>query len=279
MTPSASAEIGPQQAGRLLDGLSEIVARAAAAIMATPFSEIARRSKSDQSPVTAADVEAERIIVEGLGRLLPGLAVIAEESVARAPAELGASYAIVDPLDGTKEFLKRNGEFTVNIALIDQGRSILGVVLAPVTGELYVAAHGHGAWLQTQAGGDWQRIRTRPLGQSPLVAGSRSHGGSQSTLLQQLIGADYELVPLGSSLKFCLIARGAADVYLRLGLTSEWDTAAAQCVLDEAGGAVLDLSGQPFRYNRGESLLNPEFIAVGDTAVDWAARLQAASAE
>ena len=115
MTPSASAEIGPQQAGRLLDGLSEIVARAAAAIMATPFSEVARRSKSDQSPVTAADLEAERIIVEGLGRLLPGLAVIAEESVARAPAELGASYAIVDPLDGTKEFLAGRDEFTVNL--------------------------------------------------------------------------------------------------------------------------------------------------------------------
>jgi len=148
-------------------------------------------------------------------------------------------------------------------------------VLAPVTGELYVAEHGDGAWLQTQAGGEWQRIQARALAQPPVLAGSRSHGNEQAAMLQTLLGDDHRLVPLGSSLKFCLIARGAADVYLRLGLTSEWDTAAAQCVLQEAGGAVLDLQGKPFTYNRGESLLNPEFIAVGDTSVDWAARLRA----
>ncbi|MFC5579575.1 3'(2'),5'-bisphosphate nucleotidase CysQ [Rhodanobacter terrae] len=261
--------------------VGEIARAAGAAILAIYHSDFAVQTKADASPLTAADLAAQKVIVTGLGSLDPALPILSEEAKALPWSERRhwSRYWLVDPLDGTREFVKRNGEFTVNIALIDQGRSILGVVLAPVTGELYVAAHGHGAWLQTQAGGDWQRIRTRPLGQSPLVAGSRSHGGSQSTLLQQLIGTDYELVPLGSSLKFCLIARGAADVYLRLGLTSEWDTAAAQCVLDEAGGAVLDLSGQPFRYNRGESLLNPEFIAVGDTAVDWAARLQAASAE
>jgi 3'(2'), 5'-bisphosphate nucleotidase len=111
------------------------------------------------------------------------------------------------------------------------------------------------------------------------VVGSRSHGSGQGDLLEQLIGAGYEQVPLGSSLKFCLIARGEADIYLRLGLTSEWDTAAAQCVLEQAGGAVLDLAGRPFRYNRGESLLNPEFVAVGDGSVDWAARLQPGTSE
>ena len=185
-------------------------------------------------------------------------------------------YWLVDPLDGTREFVKRNGEFTVNIALVDRQQPVLGVVLAPVTGELYVAMRGRGAWLQLQTAHDWARISTRPLQQPPVVAGSRSHGGSQQSLLERLVGSDYELVALGSSLKFCLIARGAADVYLRLGLTSEWDTAAAQCVLEEAGGAVLDLVGRPFRYNRGESLLNPEFIAVGDGTLDWAARLRAA---
>jgi 3'(2'), 5'-bisphosphate nucleotidase len=132
-----------------------------------------------------------------------------------------------------------------------------------------------GTTLQARADGAWQPLRTRPLGQPPRVAGSRSHGGVQGDVLRRLVGSDYQLVPLGSSLKFCLIARGAADLYLRLGLTSEWDTAAAQCVLEEAGGAVLDLAGRPFRYNRGESLLNPEFVAVGDGTIDWAARLPA----
>lgn len=258
--------------------IGEIARAAGAAIMAVYHSDFAVQTKADASPLTAADLAAQQVILAGLTELDPLLPVLSEEAMALPWSERQhwSRYWLVDPLDGTREFVKRNGEFTVNIALIDQQQSVLGVVLAPVTGELYVAARGQGAWLQAHADGEWQRIRTRPLGQSPVVAGSRSHGGSQSTLLQRLIGSDYELVPLGSSLKFCLIARGAADVYLRLGLTSEWDTAAAQCVLDEAGGAVLDLSGQPFRYNRGESLLNPEFIAVGDVAVDWAARLQVA---
>jgi len=239
--------------------------------------EVAALMKADRSPLTAADLAAHRSICEALHSLTPGVPVLSEEA-ADTPFATRAGwqrYWLVDPLDGTREFVKRNGEFTVNIALVEDRHSVLGVVLAPVSGELYVAEQGQGAWLQAQADAPWQRIRTRALGQPVLVAGSRSHGGVQGDVLQRVIGSDYQLVPLGSSLKFCLIARGAADVYLRLGLTSEWDTAAAQCVLEEAGGAVLDLAGQPFRYNRGESLLNPEFIAVGDGTIDWAARLQA----
>lgn len=254
------------------------IARAAgAAILDVYHGDFAVQTKADASPLTAADLAAQQVIMAGLAALEPPLPVLSEEAKALPWSERRhwSRYWLVDPLDGTREFIKRNGEFTVNIALIDDHRSVLGVVLAPVSGDLYVAAQGHGAWLQTQADGPWQRLRTRPLGQPALVAGSRSHGGVQGGMLQQLIGSDYELVPLGSSLKFCLIARGAADLYLRLGLTSEWDTAAAQCVLEEAGGAVLDLTGQPFRYNRGESLLNPEFVAVGDLSIDWAARLQA----
>jgi 3'(2'), 5'-bisphosphate nucleotidase len=255
--------------------IGEIARAAGDAIMAVYHSDFAVQTKADASPLTAADLAAQQVIVAGLTTLDPLLPVLSEEAKARPWSERRhwSRYWLVDPLDGTREFVKRNGEFTVNIALIDDHRSVHGVVLAPVTGELYVAEHDQGAWLQAQAGDDWQRIRTRPLGQPPVVAGSRSHGGPQGAMLQQLIGGDWQLVPLGSSLKFCLIARGAADVYLRLGPTSEWDSAAAQCVLDEAGGAVLDLSGQPFRYNRGESLLNPEFIAVGDRTIDWAARL------
>ncbi|MFC5526672.1 3'(2'),5'-bisphosphate nucleotidase CysQ [Rhodanobacter ginsengisoli] len=258
--------------------VGEIARAAGAAILEIYYSDFAVQTKADESPLTAADLAAQQVIMTGLAQLEPHLPVLSEEAKLLAWSERRqwSRYWLVDPLDGTREFIKRNGEFTVNIALIDQHRSVLGVVLAPVTGELYIGAHGHGAWLQTPVDGEWQRIRTRPLGTPAQVAGSRSHGGTQGTLLQQLIGSDYELLPLGSSLKFCLIARGAADLYLRLGLTSEWDTAAAQCVLDEAGGAVLDMAGRPFRYNRGESLLNPEFVAVGDSTIDWAARLQAA---
>ncbi len=257
--------------------IGEIARAAGAAIMAVYRSDFAVQTKADASPLTAADLAAQQVIMTALAQLDPVLPILSEEARALAWSERQhwSRYWLVDPLDGTREFVKRNGEFTVNIALIDDHEPVLGVVLAPVTGELYVAARGHGAWLQAQVAGDWRRISTRPLQQPSLVAGSRSHGGAQSELLQRLVGTDYALLPLGSSLKFCLIARGAADVYLRLGLTSEWDTAAAQCVLEEAGGAVLDLSGQPFRYNRGESLLNPEFLAVGDRTVDWATRLRA----
>ena len=252
------------------------IARAAGdAVLPVYHSEFAVRTKADASPVTAADFAAQRVILAGLSALQDALPVLSEESDSAHwdLRQRWSRYWLIDPLDGTREFVKRNGEFTVNIALIDDHRSVLGVVLAPVTGELYAAAQGQGAWLQEREGGPWRRIRTRPLGSPPRVVGSRSHGGAQGGLLEQLIGNDYDHVPLGSSLKFCLIARGEADIYLRLGLTSEWDTAAAQCVLDEAGGAVLDLAGRPFRYNRGESLLNPEFVAVGDLSIDWTARL------
>jgi 3'(2'), 5'-bisphosphate nucleotidase len=257
--------------------VGEIARAAGDAILAVYHSDFAVQTKADASPLTAADLAAQQVIMTGLGKLDPILPVLSEEAKALPWSERQhwSRYWLVDPLDGTREFVKRNGEFSVNIALIENHRCVLGVVLAPVTGELFIAERGQGAWLQAGAEGDWQRIRTRPLGHAPVVAGSRSHGGPEGAMLQQLIGADYQRVSLGSSLKFCLIARGAADVYLRLGLTSEWDTAAAQCVLEQAGGAVLDLSGQPFRYNRGESLLNPEFIAVGDGAIDWEARLQA----
>ncbi|MGB3460666.1 MAG: 3'(2'),5'-bisphosphate nucleotidase CysQ [Rhodanobacter lindaniclasticus] len=255
--------------------IGAIARAAAAAILQVYHGDFTVQTKGDDSPLTAADLAAQRVIVAGLATLREQLPVLSEEAKALPWSERRhwARYWLVDPLDGTREFVKRNGEFTVNIALIDDHRSVLGVVLAPVTGELYVAAEGQGAWLQERDGGPWRRIRTRPLGDPPRVVGSRSHGGTQGGLLEQLTGSDYEHVPLGSSLKFCLIARGEADIYLRLGLTSEWDTAAAQCVLDEAGGAVLDLAGQPFRYNRGESLLNPEFVAIGDLSIDWAARL------
>ena len=256
------------------------IARAAGdAIMTIYSGDFAVQTKADASPLTAADLAAQQVIAAALAALEPQLPIVSEEALAAewSQRRQWTRYWLVDPLDGTREFVKRNGEFTVNIALIDNHQSVLGAVLAPVTGDLYVAARGAGAWLQQKADGPWQPIHARRLAQPATAAGSRSHGGPEHALLSQLVGDDYERLPMGSSLKFCLMARGAADVYLRLGLTSEWDTAAAQCVLEEAGGAVLDLAGAPFRYNRGESLLNPEFLAVGDGSVDWSARLQAAT--
>ncbi len=255
------------------------IARAAGdAILEVYRSDFAVQTKADESPLTAADLAAQRVIVAGLSALDPLLPIVSEEACALDWSERRqwSRYWLVDPLDGTREFVKRNGEFTVNIALIDQHRSVLGVVLAPVTGELWVAERDEGSWLQPTPGADWQRIRSRPLAQPPVLAGSRSHGSARENALHALLGSGYARVPLGSSLKFCLIARGEADVYLRLGPTSEWDTAAAQCVLEEAGGAVLDLQGETFRYNRGESLLNPEFVAIGDRAIDWRTRFKAA---
>ena len=257
--------------------IGEIARAAGDAILDIYHGDFAVQTKADASPLTAADLAAQQVILDGLSRLETRLPILSEEAKALPWSERQhwSRYWLVDPLDGTREFVKRNDEFTVNIALIDQRCSVLGVVLAPVTGDLYVAELEGGAWLQRQTGAEWQRLHTRPLAQPPTVAGSRSHGGSQRSMLEQLVGGDYRMLALGSSLKFCLIASGEADVYLRQGLTSEWDTAAAQCVLDEAGGAVLDLQGQPFRYNRGESLLNPEFVAVGDRTIDWAERLRA----
>ena len=262
----------------LLEQVGTLARRAGEAIMAVYRQDFEVEFKADDSPLTAADLAAQKVIATGLAALDPAWPIVSEEA-RQLPWEQRRQwtrYWLVDPLDGTREFVKRNGEFTVNIALIEDHRSVLGVVLAPVTGELFAAARGHGAWQQAREDGAWERIATRALARPARVAGSRSHGGAQEDTLRHMLGGDYQLQPLGSSLKFCLIAQGAADVYLRRGPTSEWDTAAAQCVLEEAGGAVLDLHGQPFRYNRGESLLNPEFIAVGDSNIDWTRKLREA---
>jgi 3'(2'), 5'-bisphosphate nucleotidase len=262
----------------LLLQIGTLARRAGEAIMDVYREDFDVEVKDDCSPLTAADLAAQKVIAAGLAQVDPVLPVMSEEA-SQSPWEerrTWSRYWLVDPLDGTREFVKRNGEFTVNIALIDQGEPVMGVVLAPATEELFVAARGHGAWWQVQRDAAWERIFVRQLANPSVAAGSRSHGGSAEPVMRRLLGEEYVLQPLGSSLKFCLIARGAADAYLRRGPTSEWDTAAAQCVLEEAGGAVLDLAGQPLRYNRGESVLNPEFLAVGDTGIDWAARMREA---
>jgi len=231
--------------------------------------------KDDHSPLTDADRVSHAIIVEGLHNLYPSLPILSEES---PPEDLSdraswVRYWLVDPLDGTKEFIKRNGEFTVNIALIDAHEPVLGVVLAPALGREYSALLGHGAF-RRDADGDHRPIEVcREAGEQLRIVSSRSHAAPALAAYLDAIGP-HELKPMGSSLKICLVAEGAADVYPRLGPTSEWDTAAAQAILISAGGSMIDLAGQPLTYNSKEHLLNPHFVAFGDCRRDWLAPIR-----
>jgi len=220
--------------------------------------------KRDNSPLTKADLASHDVIARGLGRLTPGWPVLSEESrqIPFDERRLWERFWMVDPLDGTKEFLKRNGEFTVNIALIENGASILGVVYAPALGKLYYAARGAGAW--KQEGGSALPLRAAKAADGVLrVVVSRSHGSGEENL-DRFTGAAgrCEFVPMGSSLKFCLVAEGVADLYPRTGPTMEWDTAAAHCILEQAGGSVTGLDRELFVYNKPD-LLNPGFLATG----------------
>ncbi len=228
-------------------------------------------SKEDRSPLTAADLASHRHIVQALHELTPQYPVLSEESVELPFAERSQweTYLLVDPLDGTREFLKRNGEFSVLIALIHQHEPVLGVVYAPVLDTFWYASLGNGAWKQE---GDELPlpIMTRAVGEVPVIVGSRSHAGSSLQAFLDQLG-EYELVSMGSILKACLVADGRADLYPRLGLTSEWDTAAAQIIVEEAGGSLQQVDGSALRYNTKPSLLNPHFLVAGDTAKNWAA--------
>ncbi len=225
------------------------------------------RIKADDSPLTRADLAAHETLTELLDLIDPDLPLLSEESAHISFAERSQwkRYWLVDPLDGTKEFIKRNGEFTVNIAIIDNNQPMLGVVYVPVTGETYAAARGVGALKD----GEPIRVR-RPACAPPVVVGSRSHASEAVTEYLQKLGP-HELTAMGSSLKLCKVAEGLADVYPRLGLTSEWDTAAAHCVVEQAGGQVLTAEGQPLCYGHKDSLLNPHFLACGDPRIDWTA--------
>ena len=256
----------------LREGVIALAHRAAARILAVYDSaafedEAAIRQKDDHSPLTAADLASHRCIVDGLAELTPGLPVLSEES---ATVEIAARrgwqrFWLVDPLDGTREFIKRNGEFTVNIALVEAGVAVFGVIQQPVTGALWYGVPGGGAFRRTE-GGDLA-LRTRVPAARPLrVAASRSHRDARTQALLDALPA-HETLACGSSLKFCRIAAGEIDLYPRFGPTSEWDTAAGQAILEAAGGAVLDPRGRPFRYNQREGLLNGDFVAFGDPAL------------
>jgi 3'(2'), 5'-bisphosphate nucleotidase len=226
--------------------------------------------KSDGSPLTAADMAAHHCLVDGLAAMSLGYPVLSEESadVSFAERRLWGCYWLLDPLDGTREFINRNGEFTVNVALIAHGKPVLGVVYAPVKDALYFAAEGCGAFKRVAQGAAVPISVRQSAVQPPAVVGSRSHKTPELASYLARLG-EHTLSSVGSSLKFCMVAEGSADVYPRMGPTSEWDTAAAQCVVEQAGGQVVDLNGRPLRYNARESLLNPWFLAFGDSKVNW----------
>lgn len=256
----------PLPVSELLPGVRRIARRAGHEILEVYGTDFETSTKGDASPLTEADLRAHRLIMTELAQLAPGIPVLSEESaheVSWAQRRDWPRYWLVDPLDGTKEFVARNGEFTVNIALIQSGRPVLGVVHIPVSDTMYSGAPGHGAWRET---GDRPAV---PIGvqrhASPTlrVLGSRSHGSPKLLARIARLGP-HEFLPAGSSIKLCLVADGSADLYPRLGGSNEWDIAAGQAVVEAAGGQVVSLEdGLALRYNKPD-LLNPNFLVYGD---------------
>ncbi len=265
----------PADPAALLDPVVAIVREAGAAVLAIYHSgDFGATAKADDSPLTLADLASHRVIVSALEKLTPGIPVLSEESAA-AGFEVRSHwprYWLIDPLDGTREFVARNGEFTVNVALIVGHDPVLGVVGVPARDQIYTGIPGRGAERRDGAEPAVPIAIRQPAAPPVRVVGSRSHRGDSLDAFLARLG-DHELVPTGSALKFCIVAEGGADVYPRLGPTSEWDTGAAQAVLVAAGGKVVTTSGALLRYNTKAEILNPFFIAYGDPSRDWIALL------
>jgi len=252
----------PASKNELLEQVHAIAKSAGELVMSVYRNDFSARSKDDASPVTEADERAEAFILSALRTLTPQIPVVAEEEVAAGHIpEVGRVFWLVDPLDGTKEFINRNDEFTVNIALVEDGAPTLGVVLAPALGRLFAGAAGIGAYVEDSAGR--RPIRCRAVPEEGLtVVASRSHGDVDA--LNAYLGARKvaSIRGAGSSLKLCVVAAGEADLYPRLGRTMEWDIAAGHAVLGAAGGDVAELSGAPLRYGK-PGFENPHFVARG----------------
>lgn len=256
--------------------LNPIMLAAGAEILRIYATDFAVTGKSDASPVTEADRRAEAIILENLKRLAPDIPVVAEEEAAagRVPAAT-TRFFLVDPLDGTKEFISKNGEFTVNIALVEKGEPVQGAVYAPALGKFYWGARGVGAFMADVVDGQLENTRAIRVRRAPAdglsAVGSRSHGGEETQAYLKAFSIK-DFIAAGSSLKLCLLAEGKADLYPRMGRTMEWDIAAGDAILRAAGGRVETLDGQILRYGkRGQEndsdFANPYFVAFGDPAV------------
>jgi 3'(2'), 5'-bisphosphate nucleotidase len=249
----------------LLERLIPIVRDAGDLIMKIYGTDFSVSGKADQSPVTEADQRAEALILPALAALLPGTPIVAEEAAAAGKIpSVGARFWLVDPLDGTKEFISRNGEFTVNIALVEDGQPTIGVVLAPALDRLFAGAVGHGAFIEDANGRRPISVRSAPPEGLTVVA-SRSHG--DATALDTFLAGRQvaELRGAGSSLKICLVAAGEADLYPRLGRTMEWDIAAGHAVLSAAGGRLTRTDDTPLTYGKPD-FANPHFVAAGAAA-------------
>jgi len=258
----------------LIEPVVALAEDAGLAILEVYSSDFEVQSKDDESPLTQADLASHHLIVAGLQRLTPDLPIISEESGLPDFEERRqwVRYWLIDPLDGTKEFVSRNGEFTVNIALIEKNRPVFGVVHVPVHGKTYVGCEGVGAVVRNGKQPP-QPIRVVAESREPVrVVGSRSHRGASLDAYLAALGP-HDMVPMGSSLKFCVNAEGGADLYPRLGPTSEWDTAAAQAVVEQAGGRVITLDGKSMAYNAKADILNPHFFVIGASDRDWLALL------
>lgn len=267
----------------LMHSVVELVQAAGQATLPYWQANVAVQTKADESPVTAADIAAHQVLAAGLAALDPSIPVLSEEDceIPVSTREQWTRWWLVDPLDGTKEFISGSAEYTVNVALIERGQVIFGVVGVPVTGHIYYGGADVGAYCRDPQGVTRAlQVRTAPPDELVVVASRRHSSPMQEALLQSL-AHDYpalRLVNVGSSLKFCQMAEGAADLYPRLAPTSQWDTAAAQGVLEGAGGQVLNLNGQPLTYAARDSYLNPFFVALPQQAVwraQFLARLQA----
>jgi 3'(2'), 5'-bisphosphate nucleotidase len=261
-------DISPAQAWQLLDDLTALIAHAGAEIRAASPTTVVRRLKADQSPVTAADEASEAVILRGLARILPNVPVVAEESVdATTPADLASSFVVVDPLDGTREFLAGRDEFTVNLAIVTHGLPVAGIIAAPKRRKLWRGVIGYGAERLRLSGGDADRaeaISTRSWPDAPVAMVSRSHMDSATDKFVNALGP-IARVPCGSAIKFCHIAEGSADVYPRLATICEWDVAAGHALVVAAGGIVTAPLGIPLVYGRAaENFRMPAFVVWGD---------------
>jgi 3'(2'), 5'-bisphosphate nucleotidase len=269
---SPGPAIDRDSAAALIEPLTELVVRAGAAILAVNRSTMATRGKADGSPVTEADMAADHVIAEGLARLIPQVQTLSEERTHLAQLPCTSSFFLIDPLDGTKEFLAGRNEFTVNLTLVTDGVPLLGIVGAPALGLIWRGLVGRGAERLTVSGGAPSSpvpIRTRKMpaaGHPWIVAVSRSHGDERTeAFIERRPGAVRQV--LGSAIKFCRVAEGGADIYPRLSPTCEWDVAAGHAVVTAAGGRITNSAGAALRFGAGRAdFIVPEFIAWGDPA-------------
>jgi 3'(2'), 5'-bisphosphate nucleotidase len=253
----------------LRESLLQLARDAGTAIMRVYVRDFDVEHKDDHSPLTEADMASHHLISDVLAQVAPQWPLLSEESAAIdwSVRQQWQRYWLVDPLDGTREFIKKNGEFTVNIALVEAGEPVFGVIYAPALDEMYWGQRGLGAFIRD--GGEDVPLASRRPATSPLrVAASRTHRDPASAAAIERMG-EVEPLGMGSSLKFCRMAQARMDVYPRFAPTSEWDTAAGQCILECAGGSVITLDGAPLRYNTKASLLNPHFLALGDPSLPW----------